>query len=868
MRTTLRPSAAVALAQGSPDTITRTRPTIYLPWIEASRVTPIRCGRVTLRLPDAVLPSVPPPDQRWQVLCGGFGAIRDIVRYVVPEPDARRRAFTLLAVGDGAVTLDLDLTPDEGGRAVADAQWIAASHGENLTGLNALYAWPDGTLETAEQPIVMWAAGDRARIAAGRALDVSGSPRWTRYRQAGRPFERARTQLHSLMQLDPDVESPRDRGEGSTPVEISGWAVGETETANGAEAFMLQLNLEDAEPVWRRRTWDVNPLDGPAMPPLHDVQAITEFTSVFRTAWVVGYRQGLPYFGQLLPAGARWQGFDIHGWQGRSLTEPGRPRELLLRSETEGWAFGDRGLADADAPQAAVWSLQAGAGPRPSWSEKRTDLFDGQSVVDAYQARAEDGAFLALAPSSRGDAVVLRRDPEDLDWRPVALWNAAPPTRSAGRDHEAGEAPFPEAPTGHHAFAPLDDSWSLLALGDAVWLLNAPGGNNPDMPPTVGNSPPPVALLERKNLRAIAPRGADEAWAIEGPAAALGAAQPPGHLVNVRDGRLWQTMSTGPLWVVALDVANGLEPTTTWALDPEGGLWRSPGSSVLPWSRVASPALSPGRLTALDATDGTVFAAGHDGMGGAVWRFDGAGWHPVARLAPEAVANADGPLVRIAVARAGDGYHGLAAGADYWVEFADRARGDCPWSFPGDPADGWLETRCEGACCVGWSAGQTVVDVAALPPRNGTVLGPAWLARGKDILHRPEGDRAWTVQERVRLDAPQICAQPCEVPDRIVSLEIADERNAWAVWQDLSLGADRAASHVVRRTGPWFQGADTLWTHETTWNVPIHDTGLLRDSAGAEGRNGGADELDASTELWLAGDWTTIVRRRPDGGSR
>ena len=143
----------------------------------------------------------------------------------------------------------------------------------------------------------------------------------------------------------------------------------------------------------------------------------------------------------------------------------GTPREITLRSRSEGWAFGSLEGAEGLA-SAALWLLapRGAGGPAatPSWGSEPGRLFSGQKVVDAYQERSEDLAYLALSPEGLGQPVVQRLGTPEIpsagasgrynDWRPAACWGTGAP-EGVGAD------------PAHRAFAPIDREWGLLAYG-------------------------------------------------------------------------------------------------------------------------------------------------------------------------------------------------------------------------------------------------------------------------------------------------------------------------------------------------------------------------------------------------------------------
>jgi hypothetical protein len=852
---------------------------VFLPRVDRAGVQAVACGPADLAsLADGIsgLQGQSSP-RRWRIICGGFGRIRDLVRVSGDGDDEAK----VLAVGDGAATLVIGMSPSDGDSAdipsapaiPGAARWVGVDIGpeRDLGGLLSLYVLIGSECEKdARATPCLWAVGERARLAFGGPLDAQFNPRWQRYDDVSNGATDVPTAtLHSLVLRHGNDAWPKQHSGPDAGDPIEGWAVGSISITTQPEAYMAQLSIDAAGvPTWRRRMWDVNLADGPSLPPLTDIQVLSSPPPIgFDQAWALGGLESAAVYARMVaPRGqdpATWERKEVAG-----MTN-GTPREIALRSATEGWAFGMAQVRGNNA--AALWQLAPwGAGspsPTPSWSADPVLSFAGQSVVDAYQVTAEGFTYLALSPIGRGSPVVHRlARPEGVppplpnarrdDWRPKACWQAELPA-SATRPIEPKAA-------AHRAFAPLDEDWGVYALGDQVWLLpmDADDPRDPTDDPCA-HAGPPRLIRERLRLEAFAPRNDGDGWAISRNE------DGQGELVELRQGRLARRQDLAWPWnVVAIDHAHPpagaraqgrADEPTTWALSADGRLWSEGESRAWqPVTMIADPAFD-GTLDVLEVVDdGAVWAAGADAQGnGKVLRFQGGAWRDVATIPLQGMP---GPLRfdRLDVARAGDAYFGIAgiAGRALWLEFVVGVS-ECGAVQPGS---GEIVATCANACCVARRAPQPLVDLAVADREGGSGMGPAWVAFADQIYYRLEGELVWG-REELRAPAPHCPdspAAPCRprLPSSLVRLAAAGPNDLWAVWHDgrivedaPELAGQRATSHVIRRRGPWSQ--ETPWTLEAIVPVPIHDLRLgAVDDGAAE---------SASRQLWLAGDWSTLL---------
>jgi len=519
---------------------------LYLPWLDrgdaAESFAPLPCRMAA----DACAPA------GWTVRCGGIGRVRDLFVVRGPGGSAPEAGFTaVVAVGDGAAIG----VPDGDGIA-----WQVAT-GVDLSGLNHVAADGDAAA---------WAVGDGQRIAR-RAAGPNGC------------WSVAATGWTTATLLSVEVKRSAGGFDDPWPPGIGGWAVGRGTVGSGPETrevgVVSQLDTTHAPPLWRNLTVDVDrPL---ALPPLYDVQAVPSGDGGLGF-WAVGQDGATGVV-------ARMQRVEGH-WTWR-LVEPavaldGRPSEIVLRSERDGWAFG-RG-ADGG-PSAALWRLEGGL-----WRAAPTIRHPGQPLLDAYVLDYAT-VFYGLQPPAAGPAgaEVVRRSDGGGDWQRAARWPAdvAAPARD-----------------GHRALAPLGADDLLYALGDDLWRVRpgaAADGWRRDW--------------QRHDLAAFA-GGVDGGWA-------LADVDGEGGLVRVDRAGVWRVRPAAAVPRLRALARHGV---TTWAVGDAGATWRRPDGAPA-WRPDAADGTADGDLLALAAApSGGLWAAGVDRAGrGRIWRLHGDRWRPV-----------------------------------------------------------------------------------------------------------------------------------------------------------------------------------------------------------------------------------------------
>ncbi len=566
-------------------------------------------------------------DQAWQLVCGGFGRVRDLV---VPVPVAPGAPVVALAVGDGVARLTVADSPaaEPGYRA----QW-EPQVGQDLTGLNALTY----DLDPAADGIQGWAAGEGDRIATLRA----GCWRMEdTYREQGVTL----TSIHT------------DRPGG-------GWAVGrrqrlDDEGGVGSVGVLRGLVQPPAgPPFWAQYTGLAQP------PPLLDVYYTYARSTETSEAWAVGIEGDEGVFLQGLPlAGAAWSWREV-------VRRPGLPRELTLRSlGAEGWAFGAG--QQAGQPGVATWRYQRGA---RLWEQDSSLFQPGRTLVDVYSASdvGTERLWVGLSPA-RAEPVLAR----------LLL--------DAERRWELVGVPPDDLPAtavdGNRAIGPMSNGAVLYAWDDAVWLyrggtptpaatVTARPGGSPTATPgggaTATAAPGPTAtptsrgggeestlaswaLLRRaRPLQAFVPGALGEGWAI--------AEAGDGSAVLVFRGQAFQvqSVSAGRLNAMAGDSA------TAWAVGQAGLTLRLAGGRVQALN--AGQAAGAELLAVAATTAGTLWAAGvgPDGYG-RLWRRDPAasGWLETARTGRPGALRAVAALADGHAWAVGDGCLALIVGPD------------------------------------------------------------------------------------------------------------------------------------------------------------------------------------------------------------
>lgn len=331
---------------------------LFLPWTQSIAVDAEPCGPPVAEACDG--------GAGWTAVCGGIGAIRDMV---APADGSG----TVVVVGDGAGALRFgpaDATGNGGDRA--RAMW-SAQIGQDLTGLNSLAVEraPAGDLAG-------WAAGDHNQLVPLRDRCWRGFP-W-----AGR---------------NPAVtlRAIRVREMNGAPV---GWAVGERAPGRAA--------VFDLPPSQR---WTDHSDVGHSAPALNDV-AIDPFPPGLNLrpgAWAVGGDPNARAGVFLRADGSRWRL--------AQRTADGWPREIVMGSDNAAarafgvdWAH-EAVLGWAYEPVSRTWMIDTGFA-RPGF-----DLVDAYSLPDA--GRDDGGIWVGLAPALAPPPVPSPRDVlavERFDW--------------------------------------------------------------------------------------------------------------------------------------------------------------------------------------------------------------------------------------------------------------------------------------------------------------------------------------------------------------------------------------------------------------------------------------------------------------------
>lgn len=706
---------------------------LYLPrleqWTADGAFVPVPCAVGA----DACLPP------GWEVRCGGIGRVRDLF-VVRGRGDGAGGAgnAAVLAVGDGAAIG----VPD--GEGIA---WRVAT-GVDLVGLNHVAADAD---------LGAWAVGDGQRIAR-RAVGSDGC--WTI----------AATGWPTATLLSLEVKQSGGGLDDPWPAGVGGWAVGRATVGVGATArevgVVAQLDLSARPPTWRNLTRD--PDGRLALPPLSDVQGVPGVDGDL-AFWALGHEGERGVLAQMRSVRGQWT------WRPAvpAVALTGRPSELVLRTERDGWAFG---AAPGAAGDAALWRLEGGL-----WRAAPSRLHPGQPFVDAYVLDFATAVY-GLAPADpSGGAEVIRRRVGSGDWEAAARWPAgvAAPMRD-----------------GHRALAPLGGDGYLYALGDDLWLV-------------AGASPGAWRRLwQRLDLVAFA--GDDRGgWALTAADRAGGA-----DLVRIDQAgvRRWQPPAPLPRLRALADLDGA-----SWAAGDGGATWWRPAGATA-WRAVAAEGAVDGDIRALAAARGSgLWAAGVDRAGrGRLWRWRGDGWRPI-----EAAAAV--PLTSIAATGRGSAW---ATGADegggalVFVRPLSAGAGDCPVEPSGER---W--SRAEDLCVL-------VTDyrgVAAAATGDDTL----WLARERDIVEK--GLRGFRVHDDLGRRGPggdcpvADAATPCRLPAgcRLVSIAAAHPAAVFAAAVCPAPGAD--ADRGMTRLLAWDGGR---WREATTVNTPLRQLAAGLDAEG------------------------------------
>lgn len=377
-------------------------PRAYLPHVLSTAVEAEPCGPVHVE--------ACPGGAGWAAVCGGMGAIRDMV-----APDDG--SGTVVAVGDGAAVLRLG----------AEAAW-RAQVGQDLTGLNSLAV--DGAPAAGAAG---WAAGDHNQLVPLQGGCWLGMP-WA-----------ARNPSVTL-------QAVRARAVNGMP---AGWAVGERAPGRAA-VFELPANQ-----LWQDH-WTVQHL----APALTDV-VIDPFPPGLNLrpgAWAVGGDPDARSGVFLRADGARWR---LAG-----LTADGWPREIVVGDDNDtvrafgvdwaqagvmGWAY---------QPVSRTWAIDAGFA-RPGY-----DLVDAYSLPGATRAGAGIWLGLAPRPGAGGTLAVERFEWSTEAWTAAAApFRADPAAEGGSRAVAVAEVPAPARTTSTTVvFAWNDDVWGF-APGRGTWRM-------------------------------------------------------------------------------------------------------------------------------------------------------------------------------------------------------------------------------------------------------------------------------------------------------------------------------------------------------------------------------------------------------------